>query len=101
MTVTASFYETETLPNGGRQQGQFLDTATMNVVIPSLEEGRDNSFVVYVIASDPNHVCEVRLPDAASYITLGNNERQQAKFLPTTLDILSLPAAPLRGDGHA
>lgn len=63
MTVSASFFRTEPTQNGGLRQGEFIETATQDIVIPQLESGRQNSFVVYVPASDPNHMCRVNLPE--------------------------------------
>jgi hypothetical protein len=53
-----------------------------NLPIRSLDRGRDNSYTIYIINLSRKFAVDIELPTTASYVTVGDSTRKEAKFLP-------------------
>jgi hypothetical protein len=71
----------------------------MTMRVTSLDSGRNNPFVVYMLTLNRKMAVQIELPMTASYITAGDDTQKEAKFLPMGMNPVTLfPATDKKQD---
>jgi hypothetical protein len=65
-----------------------------SVPVRSLDRGRDNSYVIYILNLSRKFAVDIELPTTASYVTVSDSTRKEAKFLPLGMNELFMTLFP-------
>jgi hypothetical protein len=97
MTIGASFIEATKKPDG-TFDNKVVATTSTQFLISSLDSGRDRPFVAYLFSLDPKRLVQFNLPLTASYITDQAGPRKEARFLPPSMNPVTVfPPTPKSG----
>jgi hypothetical protein len=64
------------------------------VHVSSLDRGRDNQYVIYILNISRKFAVDIELPTTSSYVTAEDSTRKEAKFLPLGMNELFMTLFP-------
>ena len=83
-----------TLPDGHNDSKVIAKARSPNVHVSSLDTGRDNSYIIYILNLSRKFAVDIALPTTGSYVTADDSTRKEAHFLPLGMNELVMTLFP-------